>query len=115
MVFSSILFLFRFMPIAFIVYYLTPRRYKNLVLFIESIIFYSWGEVKYFPIMVASVLVDYIASTGIRLHRQNKAACKGFLLMSVFLIWECCSSSNIPISLFKISTPWRALPSRCSI
>ncbi len=84
MVFSSILFLFRFMPIAFIVYYLTPRRYKNLVLFIESIIFYSWGEVKYFPIMVASVLVDYIASNGIRLHRQNKAACKGFLLMSVF-------------------------------
>ena len=69
MVFSSILFLFRFMPIAFIVYYLTPRRYKNLVLFIESIIFYSWGEVKYFPIMVASVLVDYMARKGIRLPR----------------------------------------------
>ena len=85
MVFSSILFLFRFMPVAFILYYLTPRKYKNLVLFVESIIFYSWGEVKYFPIMVASVLVDYIASNGIHRHRQNKAACRGFLLMSVFV------------------------------
>ena len=52
MVFSSILFLFRFFPVAMAVYYLAPRRYKNLVLLIESLIFYSWGEVRYFPIMV---------------------------------------------------------------
>ena len=83
MVFSSILFLFRFFPAAMGIYYLTPRRYKNLVLLIESLIFYSWGEVRYFPIMVASILVDYIASNGIQKHRDNKAACRGFLTLSV--------------------------------
>ena len=60
MVFSSILFLFRFMPIVFGIYYLTPRRFKNAVLFVVSLIFYSWGEVRYFPIMIASTLVDYV-------------------------------------------------------
>ena len=83
MVFSSILFLFRFFPVAMAVYYLAPRRYKNLVLLIESLIFYSWGEVRYFPIMVASILVDYIASNGIQKHRGNKTACRAFLTLSV--------------------------------
>jgi alginate O-acetyltransferase complex protein AlgI len=83
MVFSSILFLFRFFPVAMLVYYLTPRRFKNLVLLVESLVFYSWGEVRYFPIMVASILVDYIASNGIQKHRESKAACRAFLVMSV--------------------------------
>ena len=83
MVFSSILFLFRFFPAAMAVYYLAPRRYKNLVLLIESLIFYSWGEVRYFPIMVASILVDYIASNGIQRHRDSKGACRAFLCLSV--------------------------------
>ena len=83
MVFSSILFLFRFFPIAMLVYYIAPRRYKNLVLLLESLVFYSWGEVRYFPIMIASILVDYIASNGIQRHRQSRGACRGFLLLSV--------------------------------
>lgn len=83
MVFSSILFLFRFMPAAFTVYYLTPRRYRNLALLILSLVFYSWGEVRYFPIMVASILVDYTASRGIERHRGNRKACKRFLTLSV--------------------------------
>lgn len=84
MVFSSILFLFRFMPIAFIVYYLTPRRYKNFVLFAESLIFYSWGEVRYFPIMLASVAIDYITSNMIEKNRDSSWKCKLFLMISVF-------------------------------
>ena len=83
MVFSSILFLFRFFPAAMLVYYIAPRRYKNFVLLAESLIFYSWGEVRYFPIMIASILVDYIASNGIRRHRESPAACRGFLALSM--------------------------------
>lgn len=83
MVFSSILFLFRFFPIAMLVYYIAPRRYKNLVLLVESLVFYSWGEVRYFPIMIASILVDFIASNGIEGHRQSKGACRAFLALSV--------------------------------
>ncbi len=44
MVFSSLLFLFRFLPIMLVVYYCTPRRFRNAVLFGGSLVFYAWGE-----------------------------------------------------------------------
>ncbi|MBQ9108734.1 MAG: MBOAT family protein [Oscillospiraceae bacterium] len=84
MVFSSILFLFRFLPIAFLIYYLVPKKLKNFTLLVLSLVFYCWGEIRYFPIMVASIVVDYVASNGIEKHRGNSRACKGFLLLSVF-------------------------------
>lgn len=83
MVFSSILFLFKFMGIAFLLYYISPKKLKNFTLFILSLIFYSWGEPKYFPIMIASVAVDYIAGMGITHYRNNKTACRLFLTMSM--------------------------------
>ena len=66
MVFSSLLFLFRFLPAALIVYYLTPRRFRNLTLLVISLIFYCWGEVRYLPLMVASTLVDFGYGQGIK-------------------------------------------------
>ena len=51
MVFSSLLFIFRFLPIALALYYLVPPKLKNLTLFLISLFFYSWGEVRYFPVM----------------------------------------------------------------
>ena len=54
MVFSSILFLFRFLPVAFAAYYLAPKRLKNFVLLVVSLVFYSWGEAKYFPVMIST-------------------------------------------------------------
>lgn len=83
MVFSSILFLFRFMPAAFAIYYLAPRRFKNFTLLVLSLIFYSWGEAKYFPIMIASTVVDYTASGLIESHRDNKLICRLGLIYSV--------------------------------
>ena len=47
MVFSSVLFLFRFLPIFMICYFLVPRKMKNLVLFLGSLVFYAWGEPVY--------------------------------------------------------------------
>ena len=84
MVFSSILFLFRFLPVAMGLYYLTPRRYKNLCLLLVSLVFYSWGEVRYFPIMIASILVDYIASNGIARWGARRGVRRAFLFLSVF-------------------------------
>ena len=83
MVFSSILFLFRFMPAAFAIYYLVPRRFKNFTLLVLSLIFYSWGEAKYFPVMIASIVVDYTASGLIESHRNNKLICRLGLIYSV--------------------------------
>ena len=72
MVFSSILFIFRFLPIAMFFYFLTPNRFKNLTLLLLSLIFYSWGEPKYFLIMLASIFVDYFVSIGIDKYKENK-------------------------------------------
>lgn len=61
MVFSSLLFLFRFLPITFLIYYLAPTKLKNTVLFLASLFFYTWGEPKFFPIMLVSIAVNYVA------------------------------------------------------
>ena len=60
MVFSSLLFLFRFLPVLLIVYFVAPRRYRNGVLFLGSLIFYGWGEPVYISLLLFSTLVDYI-------------------------------------------------------
>ena len=86
MVFSSILFIFRFLPIAMILYFLTPTKFKNLTLLLVSLIFYSWGEPKYFLIMVASIVVDYLVSRGIEKSRNNKKIC--ILLLSISMIFN---------------------------
>lgn len=83
MVFSSILFIFRFLPIAMILYFLTPNKYKNLTLLLISLTFYSWGEPKYFLIMVASIFVDYFISRGIEKSRNNKKVSIALLSISI--------------------------------
>ncbi len=84
MVFSSVMFLFRFLPVALLIYYVTPRKFKNFVLFVESLIFYSWGEIRYFPIMIFSVVLDYVASNGMEKFSDRKAIKRAFLLLSIF-------------------------------
>lgn len=83
MVFSSIVFLFRFLPIVLFIYYLIPNKCKNLSLLFLSLIFYSWGEAKYFVIMVASIIVDYTASLVIENNRDKKVVCNLALLISI--------------------------------
>ena len=72
MIFSNIFFIFRFLAVVLILYYAAPYKYKNGIITIASLIFYSWGEVKYFPIMLASTAVDFFASQTIERHRDNK-------------------------------------------
>lgn len=70
MVFSSLLFLFRFLPITFLIYYLAPTKLKNTVLFLASLFFYTWGEPKFFPIMLVSIAINYVA--GLLMERFDK-------------------------------------------
>ena len=83
MVFSSILFLFYFMPAAFLLYYLAPRPAKNATLLVLSLIFYAWGEIRYLPIMLASILVDYAASNMIERSGSHQGKRRFWLLVSV--------------------------------
>ena len=88
MVFSSLIFLFRFMPIFFLLYFILPMKYKNLCLLIFSLLFYSWGEPKYIILMIASILVDYCISQRIWKEKENKAVLlsgKNKLLQTAFL------------------------------
>lgn len=62
MLFSSLVFIFVFLPIVVTLYYLSPRRFKNLILLISSIIFYAWGEPVYVLIMLGTILINYIGA-----------------------------------------------------
>lgn len=85
MVFSSLLFLFRFLPLFLAVYFLAPRRFRNAVLFLGSLIFYGWGEPLYISLLLFSTLVDFIHGklVGSFLYRQNRKAARCAVASSV--------------------------------
>ena len=60
MVFSSLLFLFRFLPLVLLLYVAVPVRFRNLVLLLTSLVFYAWGEPVYVFLMLLSILVSYM-------------------------------------------------------
>lgn len=72
MLFSSLLFLFVFLPLVLALYYISPWRIKNLILFLSSLIFYAWGEPVYIVIMLISTITDY--SFGLLLSRPGLSA-----------------------------------------
>ena len=84
MVFSSVLFLFRFLPFFFIVYFLIPGRGRNVVLFLGSLFFYAWGEPVYVLLMLFSTVVDYVNGRLIGRFRGRTPA-KAFLILSVVI------------------------------
>ena len=74
MVFSSLLFLFRFLPAVLILYFLAPRRWRNLVLLLFSLAFYAWGEPVYIILMLVSILVSYTGGILVdRFLRQGRS------------------------------------------
>lgn len=74
MVFSSITFLFYFLPLVLFSYFLSPSKLKNLTLLIFSLIFYTFGEPKYIFIMIFSTIVDYIHALIIDKYRNTLKA-----------------------------------------
>jgi len=72
MVFSSITFLFLFLPVVLLIYFLSPTRLKNHVLLAASLIFYAWGEKVFVLVMVVSILVNYASALLIERFRERK-------------------------------------------
>ena len=85
MLFSSIPFLYYFLPLVLAVYFLTPRAGKNAVLFLSSLLFYAWGEPRFCIFMLLSILQGYVFGRLIEKHAQNKKRSKLFLTASVAL------------------------------
>lgn len=83
MVFSSITFLFYFLPISLAVYFATPPRGKNFVLLLASLFFYAWGEPIYIVLMVFSILLNYVFGFLIHNARGGKSSAKLMLGLAV--------------------------------
>lgn len=71
MVFSSLLFLFFFLPITLLLYLLSPQNTKNIILLLVSLLFYAWGEPIYVFLMIGSACVDYVIGRLIAKYRIN--------------------------------------------
>ena len=84
MVFSSTLFLFRFIPIILILYFLAPGRTKNVLLLFGSLIFYAWGEPVYVLLMLFSTISDYLHGRIIGKARSREIK-KLFLISSILI------------------------------
>ena len=78
MVFSSIVFLYIFLPIMLLVYFLVPRKFKNAVMILASFIFFAWGEIRYIFIMLVLAMVDYWCGRKIDQYEQDKKKRKYF-------------------------------------
>ena len=73
MLFSSISFLYYFLPLTLVLYFLAPKRGKNAVLLLASLIFYGWGEPKYVLLMGLSILLGYGFGLLVEKYRERKA------------------------------------------
>ena len=60
MVFSSIIFMFTFLPIILVTYYLFPRKLRNFILLLGSLVFYAWGEPIYIILMILTIIINYV-------------------------------------------------------
>ena len=76
MLFSSITFLFLFLPIVLAVYYLVPHKAKNIVLLIASLFFYAWGEPVYVILMMLSIAFNYFCGRDIQAHEDDPRRAK---------------------------------------
>lgn len=93
MVFSSLPFLFYFLPLALFLYYVSPRKLKNLILLSVSLLFYAWGEPVYIFLLLFSAFVDYFLGLLIQKYRSDSPIKAKLALLSSL-------SVNIGVLLF---------------
>ena len=71
MLFTSISFLYYFLPALIIIYFITPKKYKNIILLIASLLFYFYGEPKYVFLMIAEIIIAYIGAILIDKYKNQ--------------------------------------------
>ena len=70
MLFSSITFLFIFLPVTLALYFIVPHKFRNIIMLIASLIFYAWGEPVYIILMLLSILLNYVCGLDIY-HKEG--------------------------------------------
>ncbi|MBQ9976909.1 MAG: MBOAT family protein [Clostridia bacterium] len=119
MLFSSIPFLYAFLPIVLLLYFISPRKLKNTVLLISSLVFYAWGEPRYVFIMIISVTCGYVLGLLIEKYRDKKRLSRLFMILSAvislgllgyfkyanFFISNFAAVTGLSIPLLRITLP----------
>ncbi|MBR2013272.1 MAG: MBOAT family protein [Clostridia bacterium] len=115
MLFSSIPFLYYFLPCVLLLYLIAPKKLKNAVLFLTSLVFYAWGEPKFVVIMLISVTVGYLSGLLLEKYRQKKwllflsvAIPLAFLLYfkyADFFIANFAAATGLSIPLLRVTLP----------
>ena len=85
MLFSSITFLFLFLPVTVLIYYLVPQKTRNLVLLIASLFFYAWGEPVYVVLMILSILLNFFCGKDIGKKRADPVRANRSLIFAVVM------------------------------
>jgi len=118
LLFSSIPFLYYFLPCVLILYILSPKKLKNSVLLLASLFFYAWGEPMYVVLMVAAILIGYIFGLLIEKYQDRKVS-KLFMILSVianlsfliffkyadFFIDNFNAATGLSVPLLKLALP----------
>jgi alginate O-acetyltransferase complex protein AlgI len=106
-VFSSLEFIFRFLPLFLIIYYVMPARFRNAVLFLGSLCFYAWGDLKYLVLILISILVNFLA---VREMKRNKVYSRIWLIAALlFNFGILFFFKYINFAIENINVPLRAL------
>lgn len=85
MVFSSLIFIFLFLPLTIFIYYISPKSLRNLILLLVSLVFYAWGEPLYILIMVFSTVFDYVNGLLIDKYRERKGIARAVFINSIVI------------------------------
>lgn len=121
MIFSSLLFLFKFLPIVLLIYFVVPAKFRNFVLFASSLIFYSWGEPIYVLLMLFSTAVDFFHGKLVYKYKMSNQPGKakaavissvvinlgllGFFKYADFFLDSINNIFNLDIQLLNIALP----------
>ena len=118
MLFSSIPFLYYFLPAVLLLYFLAPKKLRNGVLLLSSLVFYGWGEPKYVLLMIATIAAFYICGLGIEKAKGLTAkriwltasVVMGILLLTVFkyadfFIQSFAAVTGLSLPLLKLALP----------
>ena len=82
MLFSSTVFLFLFLPIVLLLYYISPKQLRNLILLFASLFFYAWGEVTFSILLIASIILNYSVGRLIGKYQDGQKS-KLFLIIGI--------------------------------
>ena len=94
MIFSSIFFLYLFLPVTLVAYYLAGTKLRNFILLIASLIFYAWGEMGYVFLMLFSITISWMFGLLIENSKETPKSCKVWLTVGIIV-------NLLPLAFFK--------------